>query len=108
MIPPKPGIAPPKDTTTSEPVLEEHSRVFANDPAYRAILQKLRISPGFFKASIIAARIPHVSAADGGGDFSNNLVSYLAPILALFGEQVGTLFLLQKSLYGCADMFVLR
>jgi hypothetical protein len=54
---------------------------------YRTILRGLHISPGFFGTSVFAARIPFVSA-DTGEDFSNNLFSDLAPILALFGEQV--------------------
>ena len=32
--------------------------------------------------------IPITSAGDTGDDFSNNLATDLAPILALFGEQV--------------------
>ena len=40
-----------------------------------------------FGASVFTARIPLV-LADAGEDFSNNLFSDLAPILALFGEEV--------------------
>ena len=40
-----------------------------------------------FAASVFAANVPFV-LADSGGDFSNNLFSDLAPVLALFGEQV--------------------
>ena len=55
---------------------------------HRTLSQKLRFPSGFFRASIFAARIPFASAASTGEDFSNNLVSDLAPLLALFGEQV--------------------
>jgi len=37
-----------------------------------------------------------VSAADAGDDFSNNLLSDLAPILALFGEQVAKQYMSQS------------
>jgi hypothetical protein len=39
-----------------------------------------------------AARIPSV-LADAGDDFSNNLLSDLAPILALFGENVANQYM---------------
>ena len=43
----------------------------------------------------------HHAAADAGEDFSNNLFSDLAPILALFGEQVAKQFMSQSM--GLAD-----
>lgn len=53
-----------------------------------ALLRKARSLWGTFVYPIIASRLPLVSAGDAGEDFSNNLFSDLAPILALFGEQV--------------------
>ncbi|KAF4460127.1 ankyrin repeat [Fusarium albosuccineum] len=44
-------------------------------------------------------------AADGGDDFSNNLFSDLAPLLALFGEQVTMQFISQSM--GWADNILL-
>ena len=41
-----------------------------------------------FRAFTFFAWILKVAAGDGGDDFSNNLATDLAPILALFGEQV--------------------
>ena len=55
--------------------------------AHRTLSQRLRFPSRLFSASIFATRIPFVSA-DNGEDFSNNLFSDLAPVLALFGEQV--------------------
>ncbi|KAI6762512.1 hypothetical protein HG530_008492 [Fusarium avenaceum] len=43
--------------------------------------------------------------ADGGDDFSNNLFSDLAPLLALFGERVAMQFMSQSM--GWADHFIL-
>ena len=69
-----------------ESVADHDSDIPGNVP--RALSQKLRFLSTFFRASVLAARIPFVSAASTGEDFSNNLFSDLAPILALFGEQV--------------------
>jgi hypothetical protein len=80
------SIQPRKSTHTIEAVMQ-HRDPSTHDSPYRTILQKLHISPDFFGASVFAARIPLVSA-DTGEDFSNNLFTDLAPILALFGEQV--------------------
>lgn len=55
---------------------------------HRALSQKLRFPSRFLGPFVFAAQIPFVSAASTGEDFSNNLLSDLAPILALFGEQV--------------------
>ena len=54
---------------------------------HRTASHKPSFPSRFFSASVFASRIPFVSA-DSGEDFSNNLFSDLAPILALFGEQV--------------------
>ncbi|KAF8533780.1 hypothetical protein BDD12DRAFT_468216 [Trichophaea hybrida] len=62
----------------------------------RALWQQiLRIPSRFFSVSIFAARIPLVSA-DAGDDFSNNLLSDLAPIMALFGEKVAIQYMSQS------------
>ncbi|KAJ3539079.1 hypothetical protein NM208_g5635 [Fusarium decemcellulare] len=45
------------------------------------------------------------AAADDGDDFSNNLFSDLAPLLALFGERVAMQFMSQSM--GWADHFIL-
>ncbi|KAI5849650.1 hypothetical protein DFP73DRAFT_303749 [Morchella snyderi] len=50
-------------------------------------------SPRLFGASIFVARIPFARAADGGDEFTNNFVTDLAPLLALFGEIVATQFM---------------
>jgi hypothetical protein len=65
----------------------EHRDADVTETAHQTVLQNLRISSRLFGASFFAARLPFVSA-DAGEDFSNNLFSDLAPILALFGEQV--------------------
>ena len=51
-------------------------------------MQELRFPPGFFGASVVAAWIQFVSAISSGEEFSNNLISDVAPILTQFGEQV--------------------
>jgi hypothetical protein len=50
-------------------------------------LKNIRISSSLLGTAAFAARIPPIRA-DAGDDFSNNLFSDLAPIMALFGEQV--------------------
>lgn len=56
---------------------------------YRTMLQRLCPTHRFFRASLFAAGVPFVSAEDSGDELSNNLFTDIAPILALFGEQVG-------------------
>jgi len=61
---------------------------------HRTLWQKLYTAPRFFGTFVFTARIPVVSAAfANGNDFSNNLFSDLAPVLALFGEQVAKQFM---------------
>lgn len=50
---------------------------------------------------LLATVFVHPATAVGGEDFSNNLFSDLAPILALFGEQVAKQFMSQSM--GWAD-----
>ena len=78
---------PPGDKNTTKSALEDSHGASEGAPLFQTILQKIRISSRFFNASLFAARIPFVSA-DAGDDFSNNLFTDLAPVLALFGEQV--------------------
>lgn len=47
----------------------------------------------FVVTLVFTSRIPVASALTDGKDFSNNLFSDLAPILALFGEQVAKQFM---------------
>ena len=54
---------------------------------------RLHIPRGIFCAVVFAACLPVASALANGEDFSNNLFSDLAPILALFGEQVAKQFM---------------
>ena len=77
-----------RDEGAAKSALENTRDTPEGGPRYRTMLQKIQISSSFFRASIFAARIPFVSAASAGDDFSNNLFSDLAPILALFREQV--------------------
>jgi hypothetical protein len=65
---------------------------FVNDMYHRNVLKKLRPTRGLFRTSVFAAGVPFVSATDSGEDLSNNLFTDLAPILALFGDQVGPQF----------------
>ncbi|KAK5654663.1 hypothetical protein OQA88_6986 [Cercophora sp. LCS_1] len=62
---------------------------------------------GLLKAIILAVVLitRPVAAADDGDDFSNNLFSDLAPLLALFGERVTTQFMSQAV--GWADNIIL-
>lgn len=53
---------------------------------------------------LFATVFVHHAAAVGGEDFSNNLFSDLAPILALFGEQVAKQFMSQSM--GWADNII--
>ena len=77
-------IAQPKTLAESTNVsAAEHCR-----PSARPCWLKTFSAPSWlFGTSVFAAHIPFV-LADAGEDFSNNLFSDLAPILALFGEQV--------------------
>ena len=72
---------------TTKPATENPHDTSRSAPQRRTILQRIQISSNAFKGTIFAAHIPSV-LADPGDDFSNNLFSDLAPILALFGEQV--------------------
>ncbi|SPO04032.1 uncharacterized protein DNG_06715 [Cephalotrichum gorgonifer] len=54
---------------------------------------------------LFAGFLPSCSAADDGDDFSNNLFTDLAPILALFGERVTMQFMSQAT--GWADNIIL-
>ncbi|KAK0638562.1 hypothetical protein B0T16DRAFT_449529 [Cercophora newfieldiana] len=56
------------------------------------------------RAVLILIAVP-AAAADDGDDFSNNLFSDLAPLLALFGERVTTQFMSQAV--GWADNIIL-
>ncbi|KAI5776544.1 hypothetical protein EDC01DRAFT_699259, partial [Geopyxis carbonaria] len=91
----------------------EHHDALKNQPLLPAVLPKHRVSPGFFRAFLLAMRIPFVSAADAGDDFSNNLFSDLAPILALFGEQVAKQYMSQSMgwlddvIFACAPLGIL-
>ena len=51
--------------------------------------------------ALVVIAFPPLASADDGDDFSNNLFSDLAPILALFGEQVARQFMSQSM--GWAD-----
>jgi ankyrin repeat protein len=53
---------------------------------------------------VVVAAISSAATADSGDDFSNNLFSDLAPILALFGEQVAMQFMSQSM--GWADNII--
>ncbi|KJK92519.1 hypothetical protein H633G_03561 [Metarhizium anisopliae BRIP 53284] len=56
-------------------------------------------------ALVVIITLAATSAADSGDDFSNNLFSDLAPLLALFGERVTMQFLSQST--GWADSIIL-
>ena len=88
-FPPSPEsiTTPPGDKNTAKSTLENSHGTSESAPLCQTILQKIRISSRIFNASLFAAHIPFVSA-DAGDDFSNNLFTDLAPVLALFGEQV--------------------
>ena len=75
------------DKPTIKSATENTHDTSRSAPQRQTILQRIQISPSVFKASIFATHIPFVSA-DAGNDFSNNLFTDLAPILALFGEKV--------------------
>ncbi|KHO10746.1 hypothetical protein MAA_11655 [Metarhizium robertsii ARSEF 23] len=56
-------------------------------------------------ALVVVITLAATSAADSGDDFSNNLFSDLAPLLALFGERVTMQFMSQST--GWADSIIL-
>lgn len=60
---------------------------------YRPLPLRVHIPRGIFSGVVFVACIPVASALADGEDFSNNLFSDLAPILALFGEQVAKQFM---------------
>ena len=51
------------------------------------------IPRSIFSGAVFVACLPVASALADGDDFSNNLFTDLAPILALFGEQVAKQFM---------------
>ena len=61
--------------------------------AFRPFPLRLHIPRGLFCGVVLAACLPVASALANGDDFSNNLFSDLAPILALFGEEVAKQFM---------------
>ena len=87
---------PPSDKITTKSLTKNTHGTSRSAPQRRTIFQRIQISANIFKASIFAAHIPFVSA-DAGDDFSNNLFTDLAPVLALFGEQV--IFPIGRCLY---------
>lgn len=60
-----------------------------------------RVGGRFTTAVLLLSLIPSVQAIGDGDSFANNLFSDLAPILALFGEQVAKQFLSEST--GWAD-----
>ena len=81
----------PAATTAQPTTPDERTNVSTAErcrPSVRPGWLKIFGAPSrLFGASVFAAHIP-VALADTGEDFSNNLFSDLAPVLALFGEQV--------------------
>ena len=69
---------------------------------YRPIPLSFHISRGVFSGVVFVACLPVVSAL--ADDFSNNLFSDFAPILALFGEQVAKQFM--AGLLGWSDIIL--
>ena len=61
--------------------------------AYHLFPLRFHIARGIFSGVVFAAFLPVASALANGNDFSNNLFSDLAPILALFGEDVAKQFM---------------
>ena len=61
--------------------------------AYGPFPLRLHILRGIFSRVVFVACLPVASALADGENFSNNLFSDLAPILALFGEQVAKQFM---------------
>ncbi|PTD10219.1 putative uncharacterized transporter, partial [Fusarium culmorum] len=71
-----------------------------NKPCYRQCRCK-----GTIYAFVLLLLLPASVGADSGDDFSNNLFSDLAPLLALFGERVTMQFLSQSM--GWSDCIIL-
>lgn len=65
---------------------------------------RLLISSKFFSASFLAAQIPFIRAAGIADELSDNIISDLGPIIALFGEQVAVQFMSQSM--GIADNII--
>ncbi|KAF4997934.1 hypothetical protein FDECE_11947 [Fusarium decemcellulare] len=61
--------------------------------------------PSTVNTLLLFSLVAGCAAADAGDDFSNNLFSDLAPLLALFGERVAMQFMSQSM--GWADHFIL-
>ncbi|KAF4467552.1 ankyrin repeat [Fusarium albosuccineum] len=61
--------------------------------------------PSTVNILLLFSLVAGCAAADAGDDFSNNLFSDLAPLLALFGERVAMQFMSQSM--GWADHFIL-
>jgi len=108
--------APPEQIEASESpstqsVVKSHCSYisYATDQTLR---QETLIPSRFFRASVFAAHIPFVSAGSGE-DFSNNLLSDLAPLLALFGDQFAKQFMSQSMsltenvIFACAPLGIL-
>lgn len=62
------------------------------------------MSSKIVQASLVAAWIPFVGAAGFGDEITNNLISDIAPLLALFGERVAQQFISQSV--GIADNII--
>ena len=78
-----------------EPLLNHRcdgSSIIINQ-AYCPFPLRPHISRGIFCGVVFAAFLPVASALANGADFSNNLFSDFAPILALFGEHVSKQFM---------------
>lgn len=82
---------------TPVPSVSHRSAVIAH---LLAFLKTAKLWSRFAMAVVLFSFIPS-ARADDGDDFANNLFSDLAPILALFGEQVAKQFLSESS--GRAD-----
>jgi hypothetical protein len=71
----------------------ESSKSVTPHPTLSVASYILRIPLRLLDGLVFVARVPLVAAMGNGDDFSNNLFSDLAPILALFGEQVAKQFM---------------
>ena len=87
------SIQPRIDTHTSHKLA---LRISAPSPNEGTWLGRLRVPSRLFGALVFFVRVPLVLAADAGDEFSNNLFSDLAPLLALFGEQFTKQFMSQS------------
>jgi hypothetical protein len=84
------NAAPAADSTI---VYHPHSRAAQRQGTLWEMIRHM--SSRFFGAAVFIAHLPF-AAADAGEDFSNNLLSDLAPILALFGENVAQQYMSQS------------